>query len=111
MPILDCIYIKNFSCPAQIGLYDHEKGITQPLVMHLELYGTWSETDFLDYDKIIASIKNILAQQHYELLETLANKIAKRLLAQFTIQKIILAIDKPLAVKDALVGVKIERTA
>ncbi len=111
MTTLDCIYIKNFSCPAQIGLYDHEKGITQPIILHLELYGKWPEANFLDYDKIIASIKNILAQQHYELLETLANHITQNLLANFAIQKIILAIDKPLAVKDALVGVKIERTA
>jgi dihydroneopterin aldolase len=111
MRTLDCIYIKHFTTPASIGIYPHEKEVTQPLVMHLELYGKWATPDFLDYDQVIACIKDLLAQQHYELLETLAETIASRLLNQFNIQKISLAIDKPQAVKNALVGVKIERTA
>lgn len=111
MTNLDCIYIKNFSIPAYIGLYDHEKGVTQPLIIHAELYGTWAGTDFLDYDLVIAQIKQVIAQQHYELIETLAETIAQTLLSHFPIKKIILAIDKPKAVSDALVGVKIERSA
>ena len=111
MTTLDCIYIKNFCCPAYIGIYSHEKGITQPIILHLELYGSWSESDFLDYDLIMAKIKIMLAKQHYELLETLAQTLANTLLAEFAIKKLVLAIDKPQAVPDALVGVKIERTA
>ncbi len=108
---LDCIYIKNFACPASIGIYPHEKIAPQPLIFHLEAYGKWTETDFLDYDKIIAYIQTVLAEQHYELLESLVNKIAECLLTHFPVQKLVLAIDKPNAVKNALVGVKIERTA
>ena len=111
MSTLDCIYIKDFTSPASIGIYPHEKGVTQPLIMHLELYGKWVAPDFLDYDQIIACIQNLLAQQHYELLETLAETIAHTLINHFKIQKLVLAIDKPQAVKNALVGVKIERTA
>lgn len=111
MTNLDCIYIKNFSCLAHIGLYDYEKGITQPIVIHAELYGSWAETHFLDYDLVIAQIKQVIAQQHYELIETLAETIAQTLLSHFAIKKLILAIDKPQAVKEALVGVKIERSA
>jgi dihydroneopterin aldolase len=107
----DCIYIKNFDCPAYIGLYDHEKGAMQPLVLHLELYGKWSVPTFLDYDLIIEKIKQIIAKQHYDLLENLAESLAETLLSTFPIQRLILAIDKPLAVKHALVGVKIERSA
>lgn len=111
MTNLDCIYIKNFSLPAHIGIYQHEKGVTQPIVIQAELYGSWSEKNFLDYDLIITEIKQIIAKQHYELIETLAETIAQSLLSQFAIKKLILAIDKPQAVKEALVGVKIERSA
>lgn len=111
MTILDCIYIKNFICPAHIGIYPHEKGIAQPIVLHLEIYGNWSKSNFLDYDKIIEKIHFILAKQHYDLLESLANVIANTLLTDFPIQKLTLSIDKPQAVKHALVGVKIERSA
>ncbi len=111
MTNLDCIYIKNFSCPAHIGLYEHEKGVTQPIVIHAELYGSWADAHFLDYDLVIEKIKQIIAKQHYELLETLAESLAQTLLSHFEIKKLILAIDKPQAVKDALVGVKIERSA
>jgi 7,8-dihydroneopterin aldolase/epimerase/oxygenase len=111
MTTLDCIYIKNFCTPAYIGLYAHEKGATQPIILHLELYGCWQTPDFLDYDLIMNKIKSLLIKQHYELLETLAQTIATTLLAEFVIQKLVLAIDKPQAAPDALVGVKIERTA
>jgi dihydroneopterin aldolase len=107
----DCIYIKNFECPAFIGLYDHEKSAPQPIVLHLKLYGKWSAPTFLDYDQVIEKIKLIIAKQHYGLLETLAETLAQALLSSFPIQKLILAIDKPLAVKHALVGVQIERSA
>src|SRR5690606_3782849 len=105
MTNLDCIYIKNFSCPAHIGLYKHEKGITQPIVIHAELYGSWAGAHFLDYDLVIKKIKQVIAQQHYELIETLAETLSQALLSQFAIKKLILAIDKPQAVAEALVGV------
>lgn len=111
MTTLDCIYIKNFTCPAHVGIYPHEKGITQPIVLHLEICGNWSKSHFLDYDKIIEKIHTVLAKQHYDLLESLADMIANTLLSDFPIQKLTLSIDKPQAVKQALVGIRIERSA
>lgn len=108
---LDCIYLKNLACSARIGLYDYEKNTTQPLILHLELYGKWVQPDFLDYDQVVAHLQSMIARQHYDLLEQLAEILAQTLLATFPIQKLVLAIDKPQAVKNALVGVKIERFA
>lgn len=114
---MDIVYIKKLKAEAVIGVYDWERGIRQALVVSLELASdnrraaaTDSITDAVDYDALSKRVISYIEASEFQLIETLAERIAELILAEFGILWLRLSLGKPTAVAEAEdVGVIIER--
>ena len=114
---MDTVYIKGLKTDAVIGVYDWERSIRQTLVLDLELSSdnraaaaTDGIADAVDYDAISKRILAYVQASEFELIETLAERVADIVLSEFNIPWLRLKLSKPGAVAEANdVGVIIER--
>jgi len=111
----DRVFVHDLVLDAEIGVYSHEKGVTQRARFSVDIEvapsGEAVEDQIsrvLDYDMIIAIIKGILAEGHINLVETLADEIATRCLAHPRAAMVRVKIEK-LDKEPGAVGVEIVR--
>jgi dihydroneopterin aldolase len=111
----DRVFVHDLVLDAEIGVYSHEKGVTQRARFSVDIEvapsGEAVEDQIsrvLDYDMIIATIKGILAEGHINLVETLADEIATRCLAHPRAALVRVKIEK-LDKEPGAVGVEIVR--
>ena len=111
----DRVFVHDLVLDAEIGVYNHEKGVTQRARFSVDIEvmpsGQAVEDQIarvLDYDTIIATIKDILAEGHINLVETLADEIATRCLAHPRAASVKVKIEK-LDKEPGAVGVEIVR--
>jgi dihydroneopterin aldolase len=111
----DRVFVHDLVLDAEIGVYSHEKGVTQRARFSVDIEvapsGEAVEDQIarvLDYDTIIATIKGILAEGHINLVETLADEIATRCLAHPRAAMVRVKIEK-LDKEPGAVGVEIVR--
>lgn len=114
---MDIVYIKELRTDAVIGVYDWERGIRQQLVLDLELASdnrlaaaSDAIANAVDYDAISKRVLAYVQASEFQLIETLAERVAELVLAEFNIPWLRLRVGKPGAVAEAGdVGVVIER--
>jgi 7,8-dihydroneopterin aldolase/epimerase/oxygenase len=114
---MDIVYIKELRADAVIGVYDWERDIRQELVLDLELASdnrraasSDAIADAVDYDAISRRVLAYVQGSEFQLIETLAERVADLVLAEFAIPWLRLRVGKPGAVKEAAdVGIVIER--
>ncbi|MFV8819699.1 dihydroneopterin aldolase [Haliea sp. E17] len=114
---MDMVYIRGLRADAVIGVYDWERNIRQPLVLHLDLASdnraaaaTDGIAEAVDYDAISKRILAYVRDSRFQLIETLAERVAGLVLEEFGIPWLRLTVSKPGAVAEAEdVGVIIER--
>ena len=114
---MDIIFIDGFRLSTLIGIYPREKAMPQRVELSLEI-GTStvragqsdSIGDTIDYAVVIESLRGELADQHFNLLETLAEYIASRLIDGFGASWVRVSVAKLGMFSDVRrVGVTIER--
>jgi len=114
---MDIVFISQLEVRTVIGVFDWEREIKQKLVFDLELGTDISQAaatddlkDTLDYKAISHAVHDLVEQSDYQLVETVAEKVAEMILKDFPVQWLSLTLNKPGAVSVAQsVGVKIER--
>ncbi len=114
---MDIVYIRGLRVEATIGVYDWERNIRQPLVLNFDLASdnraaaaTDGIAEAVDYDAISKRVLAYVRDSQFQLIETLAERVAEIVLGEFDIPWLRLAISKPGAVPEADdVGVIIER--
>ncbi|AJQ96899.1 dihydroneopterin aldolase [Gynuella sunshinyii] len=114
---MDKVLIKGLEVEAVIGVYDWERGITQKLVLDIEL--DWDNRPAarhddlslaLDYDRLSQRLLAFIGASQYGLIETLAEETARLIHEEFAVPGVLLTLYKPGAVKAAqTVGVQIYR--
>lgn len=115
---MDQVFVSGLEMEAVIGVYDWERTIRQRLVLDLEM--AWdiraaAEQDdlslTLDYAAVTQRVLEYVSSTHFELIETLAERIAELVLSEFAVPWLRLRLNKPGAVPAATggVGVVIER--
>lgn len=113
----DTVYINQLKCECVIGVFEWEKNTTQILTLDIEMATDASlaaaEDDLtkaLDYQAISESVQKFASENQFELIETMAVRMAEMILSDFDTPWIRLKIDKGQAVKGAKnVGVIVER--
>jgi dihydroneopterin aldolase len=87
---MDKILIERMDCPAYVGVTAEERAATQRLSIDLEFLidsrkpaRTDSIRDAIDYSRVAAAVAEVCAKQPYHLIETIAERIAERILADF----------------------------
>lgn len=114
---MDIVFISGLTAATTIGVYNHERDITQNLIIDLELGCDTKKAGFsdlfedaLDYDAISRRAQSFVEQTNYYLIESVAEQLSKILLDEFPILELTLKITKPGAVDIAgAVGVIIKR--
>lgn len=114
---MDTIFIRGLKVETIIGIYDWERTLVRPLIFDLELGTDTREAaasdrmrDSIDYAAVGDTVREIALTLKPQLLETLAEKIARALFDRFPILSLRLHIDKPGAIQDVKgVGVSIDR--
>jgi dihydroneopterin aldolase len=114
---MDIVFIRGLRIETTIGIYDWEKTIRQPVVMDLEMASNIARgaatdriEDALDYKAVSKRLKDFVSTSRFELVETLAERCAEIILAEFGVPWLRLTLNKIGAVTDSEgVGVIIER--
>lgn len=114
---LDQILIEGLTLPAFIGMFAHEYDAPQPIrfdvivdIAPLTVTDEHDTDNIVRYDHIVADIKEILAAGHIDLVETLAEDVAKVCLSYNRAQQVCVTVAKPSAFEDAdAVGIRITR--
>ncbi len=114
---MDKIFLKGLKLKAHIGIYEWEQRVEQTVLIDLEMYTNISEAANIDdinltlnYFTVAKRIEKLIHEQHFNLVETLANTIAEILQTEFSVKKLRLTVGKPSALANAeVVGVTIER--
>lgn len=116
MPGADRISLRDFAVDVEIGAFEVERGVTQRLIFSAVVAvspapDAADDVDrILSYDTIAEAIRRELAAERLALLETLAERIAVRLLAEPQAQKVWLRIEKTDRGPGAL-GVEVVRSS
>jgi len=114
---MDIIFLREIRLDARIGIYKREKTITQTVELDLEIalpddrvFTSGKVADTIDYAVVIESIRAALVEQHYGLVENLAEHVAQIILGEFHAPWVRVSIAKIGAQRNARrVGVVIER--
>ena len=114
---MDTIFIRELRADAWIGIYEWEKLSPQTLDFNLEI-GLDSHVagesdnirDTVDYGKVVERIRNDLKDQHFKLLEALAEHISQVILHDFNTQWVKISVAKINHMRGVkMVGVTIAR--
>lgn len=113
----DIIFIENLKLSMSIGIYDHEKAAEQDVLISVKTYTNANnahESDHIDdalsYEHIVNAITAISKEQHFELVETFAEKIAAHLLKDKRATHVTVRVTKPDIFENAQgVGIEISR--
>jgi dihydroneopterin aldolase len=112
--IMTKVFVTGLKVQAEIGVYRHEIGRVQPLVVDVELEvptaGAAKLADTLNYETILAAARELAAQGHIELVETFAERLARALLADPRVTKARVRVEKPLALAPDATGAGVELT-
>ncbi len=114
---MDIVFIEDLTVETVIGIYDWERKIRQKVVFNLEM-GTdirqAAKTDTidntLDYKAVAKRIIQFVEASEFQLVETLAERVAEIIQTEFSVPWLKLKLSKPGAVRGSkAVGVMIER--
>ena len=106
----DRIALIGLQLGAGIGVYEHEQGVEQRLIVDVELevqgLSQVAATDALaatiDYDEVAEICREVVRSRHHNLIETVAEKIAGRVVElDARIGQVTVRVEKPGAVAGA----------
>lgn len=114
---MDIIYLNGLSIETTIGIYAWERRIRQTVVLDLELATDIRKAansdaieDTLNYKAIAKRLMEFVGNAEFQLVETLAERVAAVVLEEFSVQWLRLRVNKRGAVSAAVdVGIVIER--
>jgi dihydroneopterin aldolase len=113
----DTIFLQDLKVETIVGIWDWERKIRQTVSIDIEMaadVAKAAETDniegTLNYKAVAKRVQQFVGDSEYQLVETLAEKIAETILAEFDIAWLQLRVSKPGAIRNAKnVGVVIRR--
>jgi len=114
---MDTIFLHELKVDAVIGIWDWERKIRQTVVIDLDMAAnirkaaeTDSVEDTLNYKLVAKRVQQFVAESEFQLVETLAENIARIVIDEFGIAWVRVRVNKPGAIRGAKdVGVIIER--
>ena len=115
---MDTVFISELQIAAVIGVHPWEREVRQTLSLDLEMAADISTPartddvhDALDYQAVAERVTTLVEGSSFQLLETLAERVAELVLKEFAVSWLRLRVSKPGALPNAnAVGVVIERS-
>lgn len=117
-PATDTVFLHELKVETIVGIWDWERKIRQTVSIDLEMgadirraAATDSIDDTLNYKAVAKQVQKLVADSEFQLVETMAEKIAELVLQEFEITWIQVRVSKPGAIRGAKdVGVLIRRS-
>ncbi len=114
----DRLFLRGLAVDCIIGVIEWERRVKQTVVIDLELpvdcrhaARTDEVADTLDYKTLAKRVIGFVEASEFKLVETLAERIAGVILAEYGVAWVRISINKPGAIRGSRdVGVHIERT-
>jgi dihydroneopterin aldolase len=114
---MDIIYLRDLRIDTIIGIYDWERRMKQTIIIDLEMGTDIRKAadsdnieDTLNYKAVAKRLMSYVGDSEFELVETLAEKIAEIIISEFKVPWLRLSLNKKGAVRGVRdVGVIIER--
>jgi dihydroneopterin aldolase len=111
------VFLRDLEIVASIGVLEHEKRYEQRIIVSVDLYvlddydGVSDRlSDVVDYSTFADGIARLVQNEHVNLVETLAERIAVHCLADARVERVRVRIEKPDAMPSCRsVGIEIER--
>lgn len=112
------VFMRDLEIVASVGVFEHEKRYEQRILVSADLtvcdnYDGVSDRlrDVLDYGALVEGITLLIQSGHFNLIETLAERIAQHCLADARVDSVRVRIEKPEAMPSCRsVGIEIERS-
>ena len=114
----DRVFLRGLAVDCVIGFIEWERRIRQTVVIDLELPVDCRAAavrdrveDTLDYKTVAKRVLAFVEESQFQLVETLAERIAQLILGEFAVEWVRVSVNKPGAIRGSRdVGVAIERT-
>ena len=116
----DYVSVRDLSVAAVIGVHAWEREIEQTLVVSVDMVPETADVrkaaasddlaDALDYSAVAETIAAVLREGKFRLIETAAERVAERLLADFRLTWLRLELRKPIAAGGYTAVITVERT-
>jgi len=114
---MDAILIRDLRVEALIGIHKRERHILQTVSIDLEIglpgaqvFESDRVSDTIDYEQVALKIRSLAASDHFRLVETFAERIARLLIGDFGAPWVKVSAAKLGVLANArFVGVSIER--
>ncbi|HSV04701.1 MAG TPA: dihydroneopterin aldolase [Phenylobacterium sp.] len=112
--VMTKVFVSGLTVQAQIGVYRHEIGRVQPLVVDVELDvptgGAERLADTLNYETILQAAQAVAGEGHIALVESFAERLARACLRDARVTRARVRVEKPLALAPHAVGAGVEIT-
>lgn len=113
----DRILVRDLRCRGIIGVNPDERVRTQDVIVNLVLHtdtraaaASDDLADTVDYDSLSRRVSDLVATSEFQLVERLAEEIARIGLTDAQVSRVEVTVEKPTALRDAAsVGVSIAR--
>ncbi len=113
----DTVFIRNLVIQTIIGIHPSERTTPQTVLVSLELETetTTAAADddivnALDYERLALRVREFVSQAEFQLIETLAERLASLVLEDLRVTQVSIEVQKPGAIPNAeTVGVRIQR--
>jgi dihydroneopterin aldolase len=116
--VTDTVSIRGLSVSTVIGAYEWERGTEQTLEFNVDMATdaaraavTDQLADALDYAAVAETVVEVVRAGKFRLVETAAERVAERLLADFGISWLRVEVIKPRLAEGFSAAITIERTA
>lgn len=114
---MDIIYLHDLRIDTVIGIFDWERRVRQAVILDLDMAvdirkaaASENIADTLDYKAVAKRLTDYVGNNQFQLVETLAERVAEIILTEFGVSWVRLRVNKKGAVRGAMdVGVIIER--
>lgn len=93
------VFVRGLTVEAGIGVYDHERGRLQALVIDVTLKLAPAPVerlaDTIDYEAVAEAARAIVAGGHVGLVETFAERLARACLEDARVASVTVRVEKP----------------
>ncbi|MBS1200975.1 MAG: dihydroneopterin aldolase [Proteobacteria bacterium] len=115
---MDKIFLKELTTETVIGIFDWEREVKQTIAIDLEMSAdirraarSDSIKDTLNYKAVAKRVLAFTGESRFQLVETLAEEVARLVLTEFEVDWVRVTLHKPGAIRHSKdVGVMIERS-
>ncbi|WP_050384966.1 dihydroneopterin aldolase [Bradyrhizobium pachyrhizi] len=95
------LFVRGLHVEARVGVHNHERGQTQPLIVDLEIRVPLPDQDdisaTLDYVHVANTVRRIAMSRHFELVESFVHSLGSQISCVDKVRRIFIRVTKPSA--------------